>query len=293
MKAFLKRTMGLLLLVAVFFIVFNAGYYAVKRSERAVAFEVYDAIALSEQKTNYHTLVLGDSVARQFFHPNQQGESAGVCYMATNQAIMPLGNYILLEKFLENNPQLKAVYYAARPDSLESGVDFYYTYSYFVTPFYEESNFRYMEEETREGIETIFGGFCSESEFVKWVIAKYPKLQQNYLDLCKTVLRQRRRFDEDYEMPDTSTFYLQKMKMLCERNDIEFHLASVPLPVGDNFDFEEWRGRMTEVGMEELFTEYMQGVEYVNQEEFVDGVHLKAEFVENNRERVKGNILHR
>lgn len=293
MKVFLKRTMGWLLLVVVFFIVFNVGYYAVKRSERAVAFEVYDAIALSEQKTNYHTLILGDSVARQFFHPDQQEESDEICYMATNQAIMPLGNYILLEKFLENNPQLETVYYAARPDSLESGVDFYYTYSYFVTPFYEENNFQYMEEETRKGIETIFGGFCSKNEFAKWVIAKYPKLQQDYLDLCKTVFQQRRRFDEDYEMPDTSTFYLQEMKMLCERNGIEFHLASVPLPERDDFDFEEWRGRMTEVGMEELFTEYMQGIEYVSQGEFVDGVHLKAEFVAENRERVKHNILQR
>lgn len=293
MKAFLRRTTGLLLCVAVFFVVFNMGYYAVKKAEKAVAFEVYDAIALSEQKTQYHTLLLGDSVARQFFHPDRQIESTEVCYMATNQAIMPLGNYILLEKFLENNPQLKKVCYAARPESLKSGVDFYYTYSYFVTPFYEENNFPYMEAETREGIEEIFGGFCSKNEFTKWVIAKYPKLQQCYLDSCKTMFQLRRRIDTDYEMPDTATYYLQKMKELCERNDVEFHLVSVPLPEGEEFDFESWRAQLTGVGMEELYAEYRKDLEYADQEEFVDGVHLKADFVEKNRERMKKRILQR
>ena len=99
------------------------GYFAVqyirgKNSPSGFGPELYYALDMAETNTEYTKVIIGDSVARLIFSPDYQDETDEVCYLATNQAITVLGNYILLNRYLENNPQTEEVYYIVRPQSL-------------------------------------------------------------------------------------------------------------------------------------------------------------------------------
>lgn len=291
MKKFLIRVLIISIVPIILFTILNVFYYKLGKHTRLSAFEVYDAIDISGTETGCTTLILGDSVGRQFFNPEYQEESETCCYLATNQAITAAGNYILFRRFLENNPDINRVYYVLRPDSLKSGVNFVYTYSYFVTPLFNESYNIYLHPETVEGIEEVFGKVCAEREFPKWMMAKYPKILEMYNNACSSLWQIRHQKDAQKQMPDMSITYLADMKQICDENGIELHLICVPLPEGIVFDFESLEEEMYAVGLESLYEEYTSDVQYVEQGAFVDGIHLAQEYVDENREEYIGNIL--
>jgi hypothetical protein len=269
--------------------VFNAVYYKTMNRSQLVAFEVYDAIDKSSRYMEYTSLVLGDSVARQIFNPEYQEESNEICYMATNQAITPAGNYILLRNYLHNNQQVKKVYYVARPDSLQSGVNFTYTYSYFITPLYKEPFWEYLDYETRERIDRVFGSLWTRHEFPKWMLAKYPKLLEWYNEGLSEIWNHRW---SKQEMPDMSVTYIANMKQLCEENDIEFILLSPPLPEGyDEDNKDKLYEKLIAAGEENLINAYENSVRYIDNEKFVDGVHMKQAFLVSHREEIRDKMI--
>lgn len=291
MKTFLRKIIVVIFSVVIIFIVFNAVYYKTAKRTRLTAFEIYDAIEKTSQKTEYTALVLGDSVARQIFNPEAQEESEEVCYLATNQAIMPAGNYILLENYLQNNPQTETVYYIARPDSMQGGINFIYTYSYFVTPLYTEPFRQYLAEETSDGIEKVFGTFPASYEFPKWLIGKYPKLLELYNDGAGKLWMARNRIHAQ-EMPDMSITYIAEMRQACMKNNVEFVLLSPPLPEGfDPNSIERMKAKMADAGMAELMDGFEESICYIDQEEFVDGIHMTGEFLDRNRERLIHDLI--
>lgn len=219
------------------FLLINIVYYKTANNHRQVAFEAYDAIDRAGVNEGYTGLILGDSVGRQIFQLEYQNESDDICYLATNQAVMTAGNFMLLERFVENNPQLEDVYYVARPDCIMGNPNFIYTYSYFVTPLYNEPMWQYLELETREKIETIYSGFCARREFSKWLLAKYPKLLDVYQNGCRSRL-QFRKWIGDAEEVGMAALYLGKMKAVCDEKNINFHLLSAPLPESYQYSFE-------------------------------------------------------
>ncbi|MCM1266959.1 MAG: hypothetical protein NC302_03565 [Bacteroidales bacterium] len=229
-------------------------------------------------------------MARQIFSPKYQDESSDICYLATNQAVTTVGNFILLERFIENNPQLEDVYYVARPDSIMGNPNFVYTYSYFVTPLYKEPFLQYLGLETREEIETTFGSFCARKEFPKWMLAKYPKLLDIYQNTCSN-LREFRRWSVGGEELDMAALYLGQMKEVCDKKNINFYLVASPLPESYQYPFEEMRNRLDFEGDEELLDQYIDSVIYIKKEEFVDGVHMNDSFLEENRERIRECIM--
>ena len=271
------------------FLLINVIYYKAANNHRQVAFEVYDAIERAGVNEGYTGLVLGDSVARQIFQPGYQDESDDICYLATNQAITTVGNFMLLERFIENNPQLEDVYYVARPDSIMGNVNFIYTYSYFVTPLYNESMRQYLEPETREEIEVIFGRFWARREFPKWLLAKYPKLLDVYQNGCRSTL-QFRRWISDAEEKDMAALYLGKMKAVCDEKNIKFHLLAAPLPDSYQYSSEKMQELDCE-GKEELIRKYVDSIIYVQEDELVDGVHMSDSFLEKNREKIRESLL--
>ncbi|MCM1135857.1 MAG: hypothetical protein NC400_09825 [Clostridium sp.] len=291
MRNFLQRVCVVILSVIIIFFMLNAVYYKMSKNGRLTAFEVYDAIDISSQQSDCTALVLGDSVARQIFSPDYQEENKEVCYLTTNQAIMPAGNYILLENYLQNHPQTKKVYYIARPDSLQNGINFVYTYSYFVTPLYREPFLKYLHEETREGIEKMFGSFFSKREFAKWMLGKYPKLLEIYNKSLEKIWKIKSNYQAN-DKPDMAVSYILEMQKSCQDKKIEFILLSPPVPEGyDRGAVEEMREKMSALGMEDLIEEYADSIYYINQEEFVDGVHMRKEYLERNREGMLERML--
>lgn len=292
MKKFVKRFLIICIVPLALFMVFNVFYYKLGNYSRLSAFEVYEAIDLAGTETGYTTLVLGDSVGRQFFNPEYQGESAECCYLATNQAITVAGNYILFQRFLENNTDLEKVYYVLRPDSLKSGVNFIYTYSYFVTPLFHESYEQYLFPETVQGIEDVFGRVCAERGFPKWMMARYPKMLEIYNNTCDSIWQIRHKMGSEKQTPDMSIMYLAKMKQVCDEHEIELHLICAPLPDGFVFDMDSLENEMHDAGLDMLYEEYVSDLQYVDRGAFVDGIHLTREYLNENRERFIEEVIH-
>lgn len=272
------------------FLLINIAYFSFSKNPRQVAFEVYDAVDKAGVNEGYTGLVLGDSVARQIFSPKYQEESGDICYLATNQAVTTIGNFVLLESFIENNPQLEDVYYVARPDSIMGNPNFIYTYSYFVTPLYREPFVQYLEPETREELETIFGSLCAREEFPKWMLAKYPKLLDIYQNTRRNIW-EFRRWKDGGEETDMAALYLSKMKEACEERGIKFHLLAAPVPRNYQYSLEEMESRLDFAGKDKLLQQYKDSIIYVEEDELVDGIHMSDSFLEENREKIKESIM--
>lgn len=290
-KKFIGRILIICVVPLILFMAVNVVYYEIADPPKRLAGEVYEAINISGRKTDYTALILGDSVGRQFFSPEAQDESTRCCYLATNQAITVAGNAILLQRFLENNPQLEEVYYIARPNSITGGIDFVYTYSYFIMPLFNESFHGYLYPETVRGVETVFGKVFTEREFLKWMITKYPKILEMYNRACKTVWEFGNKTEPADRMPDVSVKYLAKMKQVCDENGVEMHLVCVPLPEDFAFDRYSFEDKMRKAGLADLYEEYTADWQYLDKSEFVDGIHLRKEYVEKNRETFVNRVL--
>ena len=290
MKRFLGKIFGIISCIIVLFMVINFVYYKTDDISGLVAFEVYDAINKTRETTEYTTVVLGDSVARQFFHPDYQKEDRDICFLATNQAITPAGNYILLEEYLKSNPQTEKVYYVVRPESLTAGINFHYSYSYFVTPFFNDKFKGYLEVETISGIEKIFGKLWTTTEYAKWLLAKYPKMLEMYHDICNS-LNDVRAISDEWRFPDMSMTYLAKMKKICDEKNMELYILAVPLPEGYEFDFKELERIMENSGLKKEYRMLYESIFYIEAEEFVDEIHLEKSYVQVNREQIIKKIM--
>ena len=75
MKKFVREILIITAASVMLFVLMNIIYFKLGHHGRMTAFEVYDAIDRTGQQTEYTALVLGDSVARQFFSPEDQDES--------------------------------------------------------------------------------------------------------------------------------------------------------------------------------------------------------------------------
>ncbi len=291
MKKFVREILIITAASVMLFVLMNIIYFKLGHHGRMTAFEVYDAIDRTGQQTEYTALVLGDSVARQFFSPEDQDESGRICFLATNQAIMTAGNDILLERFIENNAQLKEVYYILRPDSLKSRANFIYTYSYFITPFFYNEYLKYLSADTVEALKNVYGRLWTGKEFPKWFLGKYPKALEMYNHYGQRIWEMKCAWNKENELPDMSLPYLKKMKQICDDRRIEFHLLAAPVPEKYEYDLEQLCSEMDAAGMPDLYEELTDSMQYVEGTQFVDGIHLNKEYVQANKESIRKNIL--
>ena len=122
------------------------------------------------------------------------------------------------------------------------------------------------------------------------MLAKYPKLLDVYQNSCKSIL-QLRRWISDAEEMDMAALYLEKMKAVCDEKNIGFHLLAAPLPENYQFSLEEMKKRLDFEGEEELIRKYADSIIYVQEDEFVDGVHMRDSFVEKMREKIRSELI--
>ena len=252
-----------------------------------LAEEVYGAIEIAETKNTYAEVIIGDSVCRQLFLPEYQEENEDVCYMGTNQLITACGNYILLEKYIANNPQTKKVYYFIRPQSLAKDMDERLFYPYFVIPFCQQENMKYMEEETKKLLVEKFGYTFVYNRYVKQLLLSNKAPLNIYLKQYSNENE-----SEANSMSEVSIVYLKRIVSLCNENDIELVMIATPL-AGDenNYDWNIFRKEIEKYGFENIMADYLNHIIYIPNEYFTDGVHLQSDYVKENREKIIKEIF--
>ncbi len=287
MKKIIKKIMILfsavsgVSVVVFLFLDYVLGGYPYKLSEN----EAYRALEAVERTNTYEWVLLGDSVARQLFPYDCQGENETMYYLPTNQAITVVGNYVLLARYLENNPQTKRVVYMALPHSLANHIRVDFSYQYFVLPFYCQPYMDYIDEDTKNYICEKYGRSFSSNTFVRYFLRNSSLCLECYLD----------RLEEGEEecFPDMTVQYIGKMRDLCEAYDVEFLLYSPPLSDRSGFDenaFCEAAMCVEDTGLKELFEGYIASMVFYSHEFFGDEMHFTSEYLENNRKELLKNF---
>lgn len=223
--------------------------------------EIYHAIAKSKTKTDSNVLLLGDSVGQQIF-PNES-DSFEFTSLACNQAIGVIGQFFLLKNYLEAGNQIDTVVLFYTPGSFKSDLNHVYTYHYFLKPFYNEEYIGEFNEASLEKIANIpYTQFCQFApiKITSWA----PNLDVDEVDSVSF-------------LSQVSVDYLRKMVALS--SDYEFEFFINPTPVSKDLMYSG-----TEIGKVKLsipsdlrlfFDEYFEKVLYLNDDLFVDGIHLE------------------
>ena len=290
MKRFLKDIFLIIALVLVSCAGFFLVQYLVGRGKSgSYGPELYYALNLAEETQEYTSVIIGDSVARLIFDPDYQEETTSTCYLATNQAITVLGNYILLSRYLENNPQTEEVTYILRPQSLANPLWYNFSYQYFILPFYNDTYKGYIDAETCAYIEDRFGRLYTVNELVKSFIENNAYYMDVYLN---NILEQQLEVRDEKHISDLSVRYLRAIADLCEEYGCCLHILCAPLPdTQENHDWSEMEAQFTQYGLADLLGSYFDGLDYYPEDCFVDEAHFTEDYLAENRAAIIEALL--
>jgi hypothetical protein len=246
--------------------------------------DVYLAIELSQKPTSYRKVILGDSVARQLFHPERQPDS-DYYHLTSNQAISMLGQYILLENYLKHNASnTEEVVLVMLPESFDSNLDNKWTFTYFLLPFFSEENEQYISEYASNQIEKYPFYFLSRFKQLRY-IAKYLRIDYSQFkgDSHHT---------HEYYLSPISIQYIRRMNKLCDEHNITFRVLPSPLPDEHrNDDYLFMMEQVNDNGLNGLFGEYFQKLSYYPDEVFHDdGLHFREDYLDANLLTIIGNM---
>lgn len=221
--------------------------------------EVYYVINKSKKKSKSKTLLLGDSVARQIF--SYQSNYHGINSLTSNQAISMVGQYVLLNNYLNAGNKIDTLIILFNPTSFKNNLDQTYTYHYFLKPFYNAEYSPLFTKTVKEQIKKI--PFC---QFIRvphiYVSAWAPNFKST--DKLKNTF-----------LSPISIEYLSKMKTLSIKHD--FIIRIIPTPINfnkkkliENVNVNE----LSQTHLEKEFKEYFKQIVYLDSTNFVDGIHL-------------------
>lgn len=285
----LFRFIGKILIVLVLVVLTVGGYFSVQylaNKDKPSSFgpELYYALDLAKTNTGYENVIIGDSVARLIFAPEYQGETDKTCYLATNQAITVLGNYLLLNRYLENNPQTKEVTYILRPQSLANPLWFNYSFQYFVVPFYNEEFMELIKPETQDYIENRFGAIYATNNVVKKFTINTPYYLDVYLN---NILEQQLEIRDEKHISDIAVEYLGLMKELCDSRGITLNVLAAPLPdTEDNHNWEDMKNVILANDKLAFMQDFFDGIDYYDEGFFMDEAHFTEEYLSENRDMI-------
>ncbi|MEI6516280.1 MAG: hypothetical protein WCO77_09890 [bacterium] len=228
--------------------------------------EIYWALKKSEQRQKTKVVILGDSIANQFYDVrNFNGETYS---LACNQAISCVGHYLLLKKFLEVNADQvpEHVVLLIHPGNLGNNLNQTFTYHYFLKPFYTAKFRREFTPLVNAQIRKVPFFYLSQIPTVK--ISNWSP------DLAPSLLQ-----DQGPVAPITLE-YLPKIKALCDRFGIDFCLLPVPVsPVAKaSVDRKSaaYMENASSVGLTAEMRYYLDKLIVLDASFFVDGMHFHS-----------------
>ena len=221
--------------------------------------EIYYAIEKSKKKSKTKKALFGDSVARQLFNSNIESDT--INSLATNQAIALVGQYILLNNYLQAGNQVDTVYFLLRPFTFQNNLDQVYTYHYFLKPFYTDEYLKYFTPTVMDQIQKIPHVRFRQLPSIltsDWAPEFITTDTMNYTFLSPV-----------------SIDYLKKIKELASQ--YRFKLIILPTPINsalkskiDQFD----RNEIISNGFQKEFTNYFENITYLDNRYFSDSSHL-------------------
>ena len=234
--------------------------------------EVYNLVdEVKENTVNSSTVLLGDSVCRQFFENVKNDEIYCLC---ENQSYEVVGNYLLLLSLIENGSTFKNLVLVMNPRTLVSSLNQPYTYNYFVKPF--EPLLSKLDSKELTYIENTF----PSGSILKYKFSNF-ELKDSFDIYSNTMAA-------SYKISEVNLKYLQKIDSVCNKEGINFKMVAPPLPISnkvfiDNIDYDKNDG---------LLTSYLTSVMFYENKYSKDGMHhTKPELYIKNNTKVLFEIL--
>lgn len=247
--------------------------------------EVFEALAESTKAhANIQNVILGDSVANQIFSRRYQSETSNCVYLASNQAVTPIGNCALLKMYLEHNPQTKNVCYVVHPCSLGNDGGVAYTFHYMLYPFIESGAMDYVDRHAVEHFRERFSSIVFDSPFVRRMI-----YADNYVyGVYERWLKHNIPSSRASEIPPECIRALDQMQGLCAKKGIRFKLLSVPVSDKLSKAGEDMMRHLEQIGYGGYARDYSKSQLRIPDDWLSDHIHFKADVLKSKRSEIKG-----
>lgn len=260
MKFFIKRTILFLFLSAVCIEVFSkimliTDLYLIGYPGDYV----YHSIEKSKEKSKAKTLLIGDSVGRQLFPIDEDNDE--INSLATNQAIGIVGQYLLLNNYLEAGNKIDKLIMLFTPFSFKDNLDQKYTYHYFLKPF-DHAEYSSLFTET------------VEAQIEKIPYHQFAQLPHIFVTSWAPEFNTNNQSQYTFLSP-ISIEYLIKIKELAVQHNFELSILPTPTNIErkhivEKMDIEE----AAKCNLEQEFKEYFDKIVYLDSTNFYDGTHL-------------------
>lgn len=250
--------------------------------------EVFRAVRVcSSAAPEARTLVLGDSVANQIFATGP-AMTGPVAVATCNAAVTPLGNRILLDRWLALNPQTEQVVYVSLPGTLANDGGPEFTFHYLLFPFAESGLFEDASPKTLGHFRRRFGRLPLDNASVRHLLYRNDRLY----DLYERRIVRRPESVPGGGLPEIVVENLRAMRDACAARGARFRLAFPPVRE-DNRPSDAYLARVSEQ-VREICPEIdglVLNLRAEPPEHFRDGVHFAKEWLDENRERLRAAIL--
>lgn len=231
-------------------------------------------------------MIIGDSVCNQLW-PQKQ-DSSNFAHLGSNQAITPVGTYLLIKKYLEHNPQTKDVFYIVRPQTLDNDLDLDSAYQYLVIPFINTESMKLLDDETQQKLYDKFGKIFVESEYIK----NFLRENNLFMDLYVSYLKNKTETNYFHRLSRTAVIYLHKMKKLCAEHNVNLHVLPVPLPsIVKNYGWKNFAQDVKDYGMCDVLGKFAGNIRTYPAVWFGDDSHFKRDFLQQHRDEMRSAVM--
>ncbi len=223
---------------------------------------IYQALDKSRKKQIAKKIILGDSVGEQLF--SCYSESDTLLSLATNASINMVGQYLLLNNYLNAGNKIEQVYLIYNPLGFKNNMEGHITYHFFLKPFY------------RDEYKPLF------SKTVLTQLNKIPFISicQNPLVLSSDWVPPKRNYPIN-ETNDTvflspiSIEYLHRIKKLSIIHNFKFKIISPPVIISNKQKINKLdKQSINSSNLTEEFKDYFEQIIYLNDSCFMDEFHL-------------------
>lgn len=287
MKRFLAKVLLLSLLAVCIAVALALFAYSDHVSKRFGA-EVFRAIRVCTSPVpQAQVLVLGDSVANQIFGTGPAVTSS-VAVATCNQAVTPLGNRILLDRWLALNPHTEEAVYVALPGSFANDGAPQFTFHYLLFPFAETGLLDDAPPETLAHLCSRFGCLTIENKSLRHLLYRNDRLY----DFYERRIVRRPEPVPGGGLPEIVVANFRAMRDACAARGVRFRLAFPPV-CAEKRPSEKYLKRIADQ-LREICPEIDAAIANLRIEppkHFRDGVHFTREWLNENRGALRAAIL--
>lgn len=274
LKKFISKTISTSVFFVVFYFIFSTAiiYFCPFLSSKVFFkqdwLRINERIETSKRKIQGDTIYVGCSVAGQLFPYNKNNQ------LTSNGSTYPIGNYFLIKNAIKNNPNIKSVIYMTVPDVIGHNLCKSRTYKYFVKPFYTFENKKEIlsSQEVSKVLEkNLFLDLCLFDSYKLLSIDDY-----NYSN----------GEPESFSMSTIAMEWLSKIDSLCTVNNVEFQIASPPVPISKKIKSNNWseiKSKIHGTDLEPLFNTYFKTILYLDDKYLRDHIHWKSKIISANK----------